>query len=79
MAAAVVDFTVSRVPTRGWVPAKRRSSGGPWTKQTERVRERSSDGSCIYIYIHTHTNFGPMGHIHFLDKSNCCDGQGILE
>jgi hypothetical protein len=32
----------------------------------------------IYIYTHTHTNFGPMGHIHFLDKSKCCDGQGIF-
>jgi len=45
MAAGVVDFTLSWVPTRGWVLAKRRSSGGPWTKQTERARDRSSNGS----------------------------------
>ncbi len=32
-----------------------------------------------WTHTHTHTNFGPMGHIHFLDKSNCCDGQGIFE
>jgi hypothetical protein len=53
MATAAVDFTVSWVPTRGWVLAKQRSSGGLWTKQIEQARERSSDGSCVVAAMAT--------------------------
>jgi hypothetical protein len=36
---------------RGWVPAKRRSSGGQWTKQTKRMSERGSARTMNIFYL----------------------------